>query len=94
MWENNVDITYRGCRIIYEGRECKKKDKAQNPIIQSHAPSLIAESGLDELVGFSRFYSRDVSFPEISPLNLIMLDFILIRAEMKSNLMGHHNLSL
>jgi hypothetical protein len=54
MWESNIDITYRGCRIIYEGREYEKKDKAQNPIIQSHVPSLIAESGPDELVAFCR----------------------------------------
>jgi hypothetical protein len=51
MLENNTDITYRGCRIIYEGRlGKKKKNKAQNPIIQSHVPSLIGESCLDELV--------------------------------------------
>jgi hypothetical protein len=32
------------------GNVPKKKKKAQNPIIQSHVPPLIAESGLDKLV--------------------------------------------
>jgi hypothetical protein len=37
----------------------KKENKAQNPIIQSNVPHLIAESGLDELVvGLCRILSE------------------------------------
>jgi hypothetical protein len=79
--------------------ECsrKKKDKAESPIIQFHIPSLIAESGLLELVlGFCRIlFGGTVTARGISlEFNHAGFFFLLIKAEMKYNLMGHHILTV
>jgi hypothetical protein len=58
---------------------CKKKKKAQNPIIQSHVPPLIIESGLDELVvGLYRILFEGTVIARDLPLEFDHVGFLYL----------------